>query len=180
LFSGRNASSTAAAARRADPGAAFAVVAVAVAVDTPGAGCYFHPGIEIMQSTSSALVTVLAVAVIAGVLFMIPVLLELRRAVRTLNSILKVTEESLAPTLHELRATLVNLDRITTDISTVTDDVRVFSGSIRQVGKDVRELSGLINVLGGGVGAKVAGLRAGVGAGVSYLAKNLLRKRGTT
>ena len=36
-----------------------------------------------MQSTSGTLVTVLAVAVIAGVVFMIPVLLELRRAVRT-------------------------------------------------------------------------------------------------
>lgn len=132
-----------------------------------------------MQLTSGTLVTVLAVAVTVGVLFMIPVLLELRRAVRTLNSILKITEESLPPALHELRATLVNLDRITTDISTVTDDVRVFSGSVRQVGKDVSELSGLINVLGGGVGAKIAGLRAGVGAGVGYLARNILRKRGT-
>jgi uncharacterized protein YoxC len=132
-----------------------------------------------MTMTSGTLVTVLAIAVIAGILFMIPVLLELRRTVRTLNSILKITEESLSPTLTELRKTLENLDRITTDISTVTDDVRVFSGSIRQVGKDVRELTGLINVLGGGVGTKIAGLRAGVGAGFAYLAKNLLRKGGT-
>jgi len=132
-----------------------------------------------MTLTSGTLVIVLAVAVTVGILFMIPVLLELRRAVHTLNSILKITEESLAPTLRELRATLENLDRITTDVGTVTDDVRVFSGSIRQVGKDVRELSGLINVLGGDVGAKISGLRAGVGAGVAYLAKNLLRKRGT-
>jgi uncharacterized protein YoxC len=131
-----------------------------------------------MTLTSGTLLIVLAVAVIAGVLFMIPVLLELRRAVHTMNSILKVTEESLAPTLRELRTTLENLDRITTDISTVTDDVRVFSGSIRQVGKDVRELSGLINVLGGDVGAKITGLRAGIGAGVAYLAKNLLKKGG--
>ena len=132
-----------------------------------------------MMLTSGTLVTVLAIAVIAGILFMIPVLLELRRTVRTLNSVLKITEESLSPTLTELRKTLENLDRITTDISTVTDNVRVFSGSIRQVGKDVRELSGLVNVLGGGVGTKIAGLRAGVGAGVAYLAKNLLRKGGT-
>lgn len=129
-----------------------------------------------MTMTSGTLVTVIAVAVIVGVLFTIPVLLELRRAIRTLNSILKVTEESLSPTLRELRATLENLDRITTDVSTVTDDVRVFSGSIRQVGKDVRELSGLINVLGGDVGAKMSGLRAGVGAGLAYLAKNLFKK----
>ena len=109
-----------------------------------------------MASTSATLLTVLAAAVVAGVLFMIPVLLELRRAV----------EAELHPqdhrgvagaTLRELRSTLENLDRITADISTVTHDVRVFSGSIRQVGKDVRELSGLVNVLGGGVGAKITG-----------------------
>lgn len=133
-----------------------------------------------MTSTSGIVLIVLAVAVATGILFIIPVLVELRRAVRTLNAVLKITEESLAPTLHELRATLTNLDRITGDISTVTDDVRVFSGSIRQVGKDVRELSGLIGVLGGGIGAKMAGLRAGVGAGLSYFAKNLLRKGETT
>ncbi len=132
-----------------------------------------------MTPTSGTLVTVLSIAVIAGIIFLIPVLLELRRAVHTLNSILKVTEESISPTMRELRATLENLDRITTDVSTVTDDVRVFSGSIRQVGKDVRELSGLINVLGGDVGAKISGLRAGLGAGAAYLAKNLFRKGGT-
>jgi uncharacterized protein YoxC len=133
-----------------------------------------------MNSVPNVLTVVLAVAVAAVVLFLIPVLLELRRAVRTLNGVLKITEESLAPTLRELRATLENLDRITSDISTVTDDVRVFSGSIRQVGKDVRELSSLIAVLGGGIGAKLAGLRAGFGAGAAYLAKNLLRKGGAS
>lgn len=132
-----------------------------------------------MTSTSGILVTVLAATTVVGMLFLIPVLIELRRTVRTMNSVLKITEESLAPTLRELRATLENLDRITGDISTVTDDVRVFSGSIRQVGKDVRELSGLIGDLGGGLSVKMAGLRAGIGAGVSYFAKNLLRKRGT-
>src|SRR5512143_1956647 len=133
-----------------------------------------------MTSAANVLLVVLAVAVAVGTLFLIPLLLELRRAVRTLNGVLKITEDSLAPTLRELRSTLENLDRITNDISTVTDDVRVFSSSIRQVGKDVGELSSLIGVLGGGIGAKLAGLRAGFGAGASYLARNLLRKGGTS
>ena len=34
-------------------------------------------------------------------------------------------------------------------------------------------------VLGGGIGAKLAGLRAGFGAGAAYLARNLLKKGGT-
>jgi uncharacterized protein YoxC len=132
-----------------------------------------------MTSASSVLFAVLAVAVAAGTLFLIPVLLELRRTVRTLNSVLKITEESLAPTLRELRSTLANLDRITNDINSVTDDVRTFSGSLRQVGKDLHELREVVGLLGGGVGAKVAGLRAGIGTGFRYLAHNLLKRGGT-
>jgi uncharacterized protein YoxC len=132
-----------------------------------------------MTSTSSILLGVLAAAVGLVAIFLVPVLLELRRTVRTLNSVLKITEESLAPTLRELRSTLANLDRITADINTVTDDVRTFSGSLRQVGKDLHELREVVGLLGGGIGAKVAGLRAGIGTGFRYLAHNLLKKGGT-
>lgn len=129
-----------------------------------------------MTTSTGILVMVLAGAVVAGILFLVPVLLELRRSVRTLNSVLKIAEESLSPTLRELRATLENLNRITGDISTVTDDVRVFSGSVRQVGKDLNEMRGLIAALGGGIGTKLTGLRAGVVASASYLATNLFKK----
>lgn len=132
-----------------------------------------------MTSSSNVLLIVLAVAVAVATLFLIPVLLELRRTVRTFNSVLKITEESLAPTLRELRSTLANLDRITSDVNSVTDDVRVFSGSLRQVGKDLHELREVVALLGGGIGAKVAGLRAGVGTGFKYLAQNLLKRGGT-
>ncbi|HWR97902.1 MAG TPA: DUF948 domain-containing protein [Candidatus Methanoperedens sp.] len=132
-----------------------------------------------MTSVSNVLLGVLAVAVAALTLFLIPVLLELRRTVRSLNAVLKITEESLAPTMRELRSTLVNLDRITSDINSVTDDVRLFSGSLRQVGKDLHELREVVGLLGGGLGAKLAGLRAGIGTGFKFLAHNLLKKGGT-
>ena len=132
-----------------------------------------------MATGSGILLSVLALAVVAGIAFIVPVLLELRRAVRTLNSVLKITEESLAPTLRELRSTLANLDRITSDVNSVTDDIRMFSGSLRQVGKDLHELRDVVGLLGGGLGAKVAGLRAGISTGFRYMAHNLLKKGGT-
>lgn len=131
-----------------------------------------------MTSGSEIWVIVLAGSVLLGVLFLVPVLLELRRTVRSLGAILKITEESLAPTLRDLRATLANLDRITADVSVVTDDVRVFSGSIRQVGKDIEELSGLVSVVGGGIGTKIVALRAGLVTGVVYLVRNLFHRGG--
>jgi len=129
---------------------------------------------------SSIWLVIIAGAVALGVLFLIPLLLELRRTVRTLTGVLQTTEEQLVPTLRELRSTLANLDRITADVSTVTDDVRVFSGSLRQVGKDVQELSGLLSALGGGFGARVHGLRAGINAGLGYLTKNMLKRGGVS
>jgi uncharacterized protein YoxC len=132
-----------------------------------------------MTSAANVLLVVLACAVALATLFLIPVLLELRRTVRTLNSVLKITEESLAPTLRELRSTLANLDRITSDVNSVTDDIRLFSGSLRQVGKDLHELREVVGLLGGGLGAKVAGLRAGISTGFRYMAHNLLKKGGT-
>lgn len=132
-----------------------------------------------MTSASSILLVVLAAAVGVAVLFLVPVLVELRRTVRTLNSVLKITEESLAPTLRDLRSTLANLDRITGDVNAVTDDFRTFSGSLRQVGKDIHELREVVGLLGGGIGAKAAGLRAGIGTGFRYLAHNFLKKGGT-
>ena len=132
-----------------------------------------------MTSASSVLLLVLAAAVAVATLFLVPLLLELRRTVRTLNGVLKITEESLGPTLRELRSTLANLDRITSDINSVTDDVRMFSGSLRQVGKDLHEMRDVVALLGGGVGAKIAGLRAGFSTGFKVLAHNILKKGGT-
>ena len=134
-----------------------------------------------MTSASSMLLLVLAVAVAVSMLFLIPRAPGAApRPSAPSTACSRSPRNRSAPTLRELRSTLENLDRITTDISSVTDDVRMFSGSVRQVGKDVQRAAATSSaLLGGGVGAKIAGLRAGVGAGVAFLAKNLLRKGGT-
>ena len=131
-----------------------------------------------MASPAGISLIILAVAVAVGIGFLVPVLLELRRSVERLTSILRITEENLNPTLVELRATLRNVDRITNDLGTVTDDLRGVSGSIRRVGKNAAVLSGLVSVLGLGVGTKVAGWEAGIGTGLTYLARHLFKGKG--
>ena len=131
-----------------------------------------------MGSQAGIWLIILTLAVAIGIGFLLPVLSELRRSAKRLTSVLTIAERSLDPLLRDLSATAVKLDRVTGDIGAVTDDVRVFSGSIRRVGREVGELSGLVSVAGLGFGAGLAAWRVGIGAGVTYLARNLLRRGG--
>lgn len=119
---------------------------------------------------------ILTVAVAVGIGFLVPVLFELRRSARRLTSVLTIAEQSLNPLLRDVDATVQKLDRVTSDIGAVTDDVRVFSGSIRRVGKSVENLSGLVSAASSGFGARLDALQAGIGAGLTHLARNLFRK----
>lgn len=119
---------------------------------------------------------ILTVAVVVGIGFLVPVLIELRRSATRLTSVLTIAEQSLGPLLRDIHATVQQLDRVTSDIGAVTDDVRVFSGSFRRAGRSVGELSGLLSVASFRSGAGLAALQVGIGTGLTYLARNVFRK----
>ena len=131
-----------------------------------------------MGSQAGIWLIILTVAVAVGIGFLVPVLFELRRSAKRLTSVLTIAEQSLDPLLRDLNATVQKLDRVTSDIGAVTDDVRVFSGSIRRVGRSVEELSGVVSVASSGFGAALPAMKIGIGAGMTYLARNLFRKGG--
>ncbi len=129
-----------------------------------------------MGSTAGIGVIILAGAVAVAIGCLIPVLLELRRTTQRLTAVLGIAEENLEPTLRELRGTLRNLDRITNDISAVTQDARGVSRSVRRVGRNVATLSGVVSVLAIALGVRVIGVKDGLGAGTTYLVRNLFRR----
>ena len=131
-----------------------------------------------MGSQASIWLIILAVAVAVGIGFLVPVLFELRRSAKRLTSVLIIAEQSLDPLLRDLHATVRRVARVANDIGSVTDDVRAFSGSVRRVGRSVEKMSGLVSVASFGIGARLAALWVGTGAGLTYLARNLLRRGG--
>jgi hypothetical protein len=133
-----------------------------------------------MGSQAGIWLIILTVAVAVGIGFLVPVLFELRRSAKRLTSVLTIAEQSLDPLLRDLDATVKRLNLVTSDIGAVTDDVRVFSGSIRRVGRRVEELSGLVSVGSSGFGAALPALQVGIGVGLTYLARNLFRKGGSS
>lgn len=121
---------------------------------------------------------ILTGAVAVGIGFLVPVLFELRRSAKRLTSVLTIAEQSLDPLVRDVDATVRGVARVANDIGSVTDDVRAFSGSVRRVGRNVENLSGLVSVVSFGIGARLAALWVGTGAGLTYLARNLLRRGG--
>lgn len=122
---------------------------------------------------NSFLLVIIAVllAIITG--FLVPLLIEVRRTVASLR---KTVEEKVDPVLEELRPTMTNMQHISDNVNEVTSHAKEFSKSIGDIGHTISVVNGLIEGVGSSTAIKVVSLRAGIGAALGYLLKNLLRK----
>ena len=119
---------------------------------------------------------VLAFIIYAG--YNISYIMSMKRTSDTLYGFVKNTEGNLNATLAELKGTLENLKKITGDFSVVTDDVRQITATVASVDRSVRNLYGIVKKgLGPAAEANIAGLKAGIKAGVVTLVRNLQEGR---
>ncbi|MBI4689751.1 MAG: DUF948 domain-containing protein [Nitrospirae bacterium] len=118
------------------------------------------------------------IAFLIVVSFLIYVLLELRKSARAMTEFLKVTEDSLKPTLEELQQTLKSLKKVCDDVGEVTEDIKTVSVSVRDVGQNLKKVSELLNDVGSEAVIKVSGLRVGIRTAIEVLIKNLFLKKG--
>ena len=128
---------------------------------------------------------VIAVALVAGVIISIYVIVELIRTVRALKELMeRMTENSLKPTLIEIRETLESVKNLADNTMVITDDIRTFSGALKDAGKSVKHVSGdvehVVNLVEGTASLGVmeaSSLKAGIKAGLWVLSKSLFKKR---
>lgn len=125
---------------------------------------------------STTLWSLITLSCIAAVGVFIYVMIELRATIRGLKEFMKTTENALKPTLEELQQTLKSLRSVTDNITSVTEDVKVLSGSVRDVGENVKQVSHLVEGMTSSTLVKVSGVKAGVGAAMGVLLKNLLSR----
>jgi uncharacterized protein YoxC len=118
----------------------------------------------------------IAVIVTAG--FVVLLIIDLRKTLRSVDLLLKTTEESLKPTLDELQQTLKSLRNVSDDINEVTTDIKTLSGSVRDVGINIRGVSDLIADVTSSTVIQASGLKAGIRAGAEVLLSNLFSKIG--
>jgi uncharacterized protein YoxC len=127
----------------------------------------------------------IAVAIIALVVFMIVLILRLIEAVGTTRRLLETTGQSLQEVMGEVNQNLKSLKQVTDNLNRVADDLTSFSGSVKSVGDDVRSMTVCVKRVGEAVedlsteaAASVHGLRAGIGTGIGVLCRNLFQRRG--
>jgi uncharacterized protein YoxC len=122
--------------------------------------------------------TLIGIAVVVTAGFVISLIIELKKTLRSLNGLLKTTEESLKPTLEELQQTLKSLKNISDNINDVTADMKTLSGSVRDVGLNIKRVSGIVEDITSSVAVKASGVKAGLKTGFLVLLNNLFLKKG--
>jgi ABC-type transporter Mla subunit MlaD len=122
--------------------------------------------IEILLCTGIAVFTVYAA-------FSIVSLISIKRTSDSMREFLMDTGGSLKSVVAEFKATLENMRKISSDIRDVTADIKQVSHGVADAEKVLHDrLVSLDQSLSSTVEANVAGLKAGVAAGVESLVRN--------
>ncbi len=123
----------------------------------------------------------LAVGVIIFIIyavFNIIYLIDLRKTSFAMRQFIAKTETNLDPALSELRRTLGDIRKVTDDVSTLIERLRAAVGTVAAVEKSIRTIYSYYKEgFGQAAQANVAGLKAGVKAGIVNLVKNLKDKK---
>jgi hypothetical protein len=130
---------------------------------------------------NKTLLTIGLVVFIIYAMFNIAYLIEMRRTSIALRQLVRRTEENLHPALTALRGILEDIGKTTYTISALTESIREAAETVATLEKNLSDLYEYYKKnLGEAARANMAGLKAGVKAGVVTLLKDLNdRKEGS-
>jgi len=129
------------------------------------------------MSVTAFAVVVLALALVVLVAFMIPTLIEIRKAAADLRGFVTQTGGELKPVLLELEKTLAELRTVTEVVAERREDIQTFMEAVGDTGKNIRTINAAVGSVAHAVAASslwVTGARA---AG-TFLVERLIKKRG--
>jgi methyl-accepting chemotaxis protein len=108
-------------------------------------------------------------------------LIEINRSARALRQFIRKTEEEFQPTLSSARGVLGDIEKATHSVVDLSEKIREVTEALTRVEHSIRELYAYYkDGLSEAAQANIAGLKAGVKAGVVTLLKDLNdRKEGS-
>lgn len=120
---------------------------------------------------------IIAVAMIVLVVFLIPLIMELRRTATTVRGFVERMEAQVTPTLTELNRTLADLQFLTSGAAEKVEDIQCFMSAVGETGRGLRTISTVVSGAASALtksslwltGAKVAG---------SFVMDKIIKKRG--
>jgi hypothetical protein len=130
------------------------------------------------MTLNETLLTIGLITLIVYAVFNILYLIDLRKTSVALRQFIAKTDENLNTALAELRSTLGDLRRVAADIAIVVERVRSAASAVTSVEKSLAYIYGYYrDGLRQSAQANLAGLKAGLKAGVISLVKNFKEKK---
>jgi uncharacterized protein YoxC len=131
----------------------------------------------VVMSLLALAAAAVALAVVVLVLFLIPTILEMRKALAALRSLIQVTEERLEPALVEMREVLADLRIVADATASRAEEVKTVMTALGDTGENIHRINGLIS------GAmdilhKPAALVTGAKAAGKYILDKMRKKGG--
>ncbi len=118
----------------------------------------------------------LIVAIFLALLaFLIPTLLQIRTAAKSVESFFKTTQDSLNPLLSELKESIERTNRVTEGVEDSIKNVRHLAKSMGEIGNLIDELNDLVRQSGLSFSVKAASLGIGIKTALGVLAKGIIR-----
>jgi uncharacterized protein YoxC len=133
-----------------------------------------------MSAVGEGALVVLAVLSILWTILLVPVLLELRRAAFRLQEFIRTLELDLRPILQDARDALRTLNQAGQRVAENSAKVGHVVGALEEAGENIRITTRVIRAVFGSRIIPVAGVMAGVRAGVRMLWKRSSRRRETS
>lgn len=119
---------------------------------------------------------VVALAVVALTLFLVPALIQLKNTASQLELFLKSTAQNLEPLLVELRKTTEKANMLTSDIEAKAARVDAAFRAVERVGHTVEGLNLLLRERVDSLSSTIMVVSAGAQGAVQYLAEHLLKR----
>jgi len=129
------------------------------------------------MSVSAFALVVMALALVVLVAFMIPTLMEIRKAAADLRGFVTRTGGELKPVLLELERTLAELRMVTEGIAEKREDVQTFMEAVGDTGRNIRTINAVIGTVAHAAVTSSVWLTGARTAG-KFLTERLIKKRG--
>ncbi len=129
------------------------------------------------MSVTAIAVVVLALALVVLVAFMIPTLIEIRKAAADLRGFVAKTGGELKPVILELERTLAELRMVTEGIAEKREEVQTFMEAVGDTGRNIRTINAVIGTVAH-VAATSSIWITGARTAGKFLTERLIKKRG--
>ncbi|MGD0264485.1 MAG: DUF948 domain-containing protein [Candidatus Methylomirabilota bacterium] len=130
-----------------------------------------------MNTVATTALVVLAVVSLLWTIMLVPALLELRRAAWRLQEFIRTLELDLRPVIQEARDGVRAATKAAQEVANGTARLRGAMAAVEEAGENLRMTTGTIRAVFGSRLIPIAGVLAGVRAGLKFLWKQYTRRR---